>query len=181
MRSLKTLCLTLVVLLLVPCFAIASPSTWVWLQSSQPSESLEVPAETSVEEPVKLTVDSANSKATSKSVKMVTIPEDIYLEALAQIEEGNASNKKGGDKVDEAKAMLEESAKKVKERSLHYTFGATGDWKLDGGFKLGIEAGLILKETLYVRAGIMKDDVCDFTNLADMNGYTMNFGIGWVF
>ena len=54
-----------------------------------------------------MTQDSKGSKATSKT-EYVMVPRDVFESSLGEIEEGNASNKKGGEAVETARQSLQE-------------------------------------------------------------------------
>lgn len=181
MRKLKTLSLALALLLLVPSLLMASPSTWGWLGSILSSESLEAPAETSVEEPAKSTQDSTSSKATSKS-GYVTIPRDVYEAALAEIEEGNASNKKGGAAVTAAKQSLEDSAVSTKYASKMKYFGTfDGTYDLQK-FELGVSIGFIFKDCIIGSVGVAKKDIMDMTDWLEWKtAYKATASIGIIF
>ena len=183
MRKFKTLFVTLVALSLALSSLMASPSTWGWLQSSQPSDSLEVPAETLPEEPVKLTQDSTSSKATSKAkVEYVTVPKDVFEAALGEIEEGNASNKKGGETVEAARQSLQDSAVATRYAPKFKYFGiAEGAWN-PGKIELGVSVGFIFKDCLIGKAGIAKKDITDMSDWLDWkSAYKATFGVGIIF
>lgn len=181
MRKSKTLFVTLVVLCLALSSLMASPSTWGWLQSDPSSEALEVPAETSAKEQTKSSQDLTVSKATSKNVKMVMIPEDVLLNAFADIEEGNAYNRKGGATVDAATASLAASVKVVKEKKFQY-FGVVEGSYTPGDYELGVGLGFIFKNCIIGKVGVEKKNVLDMTDWLDWkNAYKATASLGIIF
>lgn len=183
MRKSKAILVTLALLLLVPSLLMASPSTWGWLQSNQPSESLELPAETLPEEQPKLTPDSPSSKATSKAkVEYVTVPKDVFEAALGEIEEGNASNKKGGEAVEAARQSLQDSAVATKYAPKLQYFGVMeGGWNPDA-FELGVGLGFIFKDALIGKIGVEKKNILDMSDWLDWkNAYKVTASVGIIF
>ena len=183
MRRLRTLFVILVASCLALSSAMASPSAWAWLQSAPSSEVLEMPAETLPEEQPKLTQDSPSSKATSKAkVEYVTVPKDVFEAALGEIEEGNASNKKGGETVETARQSLQDSAVVAKAEPKMQYFGiAEGAWN-PGKIELGVSVGFIFKDCLIGKARIAKKDITDMSDWLDWkNAYKATFGIGIIF
>ena len=183
MRKSKTLFVTLVVFCLVLSSAMASPSMWGWLQSDPSSEVLEVPAETLPEEQPKLTQDSTSSKATSKEkVEYVTVPKNVFEAALGEIEEGNASNKKGGETVETARQSLQDAAVVAKAEPKMQYFGVMeGAWN-PGAFELGVGLGFIFKDALIGKIGVEKKNILDMSDWLDWkNAYKVTASVGIIF
>lgn len=167
MKVSKILCVMLVVSCLALSSLMASPSTWAWLTSSQPSTSSDVLEETLTEVAEVSMKDSEDSKATSKTkgkVEYVTIPKAEYEEALAKIEEGNAYNKKGGVQVTEATDYLSALAAPVKADKWQNFATLDVEHGFGAELKLGASFGFIFKNCLIGSFGIMKTGLSDWMN-----------------
>lgn len=182
----KTLFVTLVVSCLALSSLMASPSTWAWVQGVKSSSvDSEVLPETSVEEPLKLTEESTDSKATSKKsskVEYVVVPKDEYMAAIADIETGNAYNKKGGAQVTEATEVLVASAKPMKEKLFHTftTIDLAQSLKEDFKLSFGLSTGFIFKDAMIASIGVMKDGGL-MEGWMDKDMYTVKASLGFVF
>lgn len=186
MRRSRTLLVTLVLLLLAPSLLMASAGTWGWLMSSPSSAASEEPAVTSAEEPAKSTEDSASSKTTSKAAKAsqqyVVIPADVYSAAVADIREGNETNKKGGATVTAAADSLEGAASFGNAAPKMKYFGSLDAAYDFGKVELGVGLGFIFKDCLIGKVGVVKKDVSDFSNWLDWKtAYRATASLGIIF
>lgn len=180
MRKLRTLSLTLALLLLVPSFLMASPSTWGWLQNEGSSETLEMPAETSPEEPSKSMTASKSSKNSSDD-DLVIIKKSELKQIVTDAVEGNNLAKKGGAAVTEAVDTYVEGTKPYKE-SKFQTFGVVEGGFAAEGFSLGVGAGFIFKDALIMKLGVEKKNILDMSNWLDMkNAYRVTGSVGIIF
>ena len=180
-RTIKTICVILVVSLLALLSVGASPNAWGWLiqgnsspNSEVQQEALTVPSSTQSE-------DSTSSENTSADV--VVMSKSDLAAAVALIEAGQNDAKKSKMTVEEVEkmALATNAATSAYSKLMRTKFVLKGlyGWKLDKGYDFGIGLGLILKDSILMEVEATKTN--GFKDWKNPGDYTIRAGIGFVF
>lgn len=173
MRGLKTLFVVLVISCLALSSLMASPSTWAWLTSSQPSEASTMPEEALIPENETSETESESSVAISEVVEVkaeasgdeyVLIKRSDLEAVIEKMESSAAKNAKAKASVQEAKTTIEDSITpyvapvQAKEPKLKYFMLGDFSYGFDKGIQAGASFGIIFKDCLVLKLGVMKDN-----------------------
>lgn len=188
---------TLFVILVVSCLALsslmASPNTWGWLFSSQPSEASVEQTENSEELNETSQKDSPSSEATFEVVEVEAVEEEdgwvmIKKSDLKKVVElyesaaGKTAKAKGY--IAEAKETMEDSVApyiipaepKTPKFQEFMTMDVQTNHNLD--LQYGVSLGFIFKNCLMASVGVMKTGFNDWMN---KDTYSVKASLGIVF